>query len=83
MLEGLREVPDANSCLPFVRQFYAQPSTYVWHDTNGQPHAITQAEGGEQGRSIDAGLYFPLDKKEPWKLSKPTSKKAKALYGLP
>ena len=57
MLEGLREVPDANSCLPFVRQFYAQPSTYVWHDTNGQPHAITQAEGGEQGDPLMPALF--------------------------
>ena len=57
MLEGLREVPEANSCRPFVRQFYAQPSTYVWHDTNGQPDAITQAEGGEQGDPLMPALF--------------------------
>ena len=57
MLEGLRRVPDANSCLPFVRQFYAQPSTYVWHDSNGRPHPITQAEGGEQGDPLMPALF--------------------------
>ena len=57
MLEGLRRVPDANRCLPFVRQFYAQPSTYVWQDSNGRPHPITQAEGGEQGDPLMPALF--------------------------
>ena len=49
MLQGLLTVPEANCCLPFVRQFYTAPSTYIWHDSAGQPHPIVQAEGGEQG----------------------------------
>ena len=32
MLQALQAVPEAHRCLPFVRLFYAQPSTYVWHD---------------------------------------------------
>ena len=36
-------------CLPFVRQFYSDPSRFVWHDADGQAHLISQAEGGEQG----------------------------------
>ena len=49
MLQGLQPVPEANRCVPFVRLFYTQPSTYVWHDNTNTPHVIQQAEGGEQG----------------------------------
>ena len=49
MLEALQAVPGANRCLFFVRQICASPSEFVWHDAAGQPHAVTQAEGGEQG----------------------------------
>lgn len=57
MLEGLRRIPEANQCLPFVRLWYAQPSQYVWHDTQGQAHTITQAEGGEQGDPLMPALF--------------------------
>ena len=49
-------VPEANRCRPFVRLFYAQPSTYVWHDSDGNAHTITQAEGREQGDPLMPAL---------------------------
>ena len=57
MLNALQEVPAANRCLPFVSMFYTQPSTYVWHDQEGNPHDITQAEGGEQGDPLMPALF--------------------------
>ena len=59
MLQGLQAVPEANRCLPFVRLFYTQPSTYVWHDNTNTPHIIQQAEGGEQGDPLMPALFFP------------------------
>ena len=57
MLQGLIAVPEANCCLPFVRQFYTAPSTYISHDSAGQPHSIVQAEGGEQGDPLMPALF--------------------------
>ena len=57
MLNALQEVPEANRCLPFVSMFYTHPSTYVWHDQEGNPHEITQAEGGEQGDPLMPALF--------------------------
>ena len=57
MLQALHAVPEAYRCLPFVRLFYAQPSTYVWHDGDGNAHPIIQAEGGEQGDPLMPALY--------------------------
>lgn len=45
MLQGLRDTPDANSCLPYVRLWYATGSEYVWHDAQGQHHTVIQGEG--------------------------------------
>ena len=59
MLQALHAVPEAHRCLPFMRLFYAQPSTYVWHDANGNAHRIIQAEGGEQGDPLMPALYKP------------------------
>ena len=56
MLQALHAVPEAHRCLPFVRLFYAQPSTYVWHDADGNAHPIIQAEGGEQGDPLMPAL---------------------------
>ena len=36
----------------FLFQFYASPLEFVWHDAAGQPHTVTQAEGGEQGAPL-------------------------------
>ena len=57
MLEALQAVPRANRCLPFVRKFYAWPLEFVWHDVACQPHAVTQAEGGEQGDPLTPALF--------------------------
>ena len=57
MLQGLHDVDGANSCLPFVRQFYGRPSQHVWHDSTGQPHIIRQGEGGEQGDPLMPALF--------------------------
>lgn len=62
MLNGLAAVPEAHGCLPFAQMWYARPSEYVWHDDSGQPHAVTQAEGGEQGDPL-----MPADNTQPWK----------------
>ena len=56
MLQALHAVPEAHRCLPFVRLFYAPPSTYVWHDADGNAHPIIQAEGGEQGDPLMPAL---------------------------
>ena len=37
--------------------WYARPSEYVWHDDSCQPHAVTQAEGGEQGDPLMPALF--------------------------
>ena len=57
MLQALAEVEGTNTCLAFVRQFYATTSTYIWHDHNGQPHEVSQAEGGEQGDPLMPALF--------------------------
>ena len=43
--------------LPFVRMFYGHPSQYIWHHQTGQPHIITQGEGGEQGDPLMPALF--------------------------
>ena len=43
-----RHVPGTNAMLPFVRQFYASRSRFVWHDAQGAPHMIFQAEGARR-----------------------------------
>ena len=45
MLQALSNVLGANACAPFVRQFYAAPSRFVWHDAGGKAHDIFQAGG--------------------------------------
>ena len=38
-----------DSVLPFVVQFYGNPSSYLWDDDDGETHEIRQGGGGEQG----------------------------------
>eukprot|EP00439_Symbiodinium_sp_Y106_P032147 s3071_g3.t2 len=57
MLTALRETPDANAILPFVRLFYGSPSEFVWTDAANNPHSILQAEGGEQGDPLMPALF--------------------------
>ena len=57
MLQGIRTTPEANRCLPVVRMWYTRESEYIWHDSAGHPHSITQAEGGEQGPPLMPALF--------------------------
>lgn len=57
LLTGLRSHPDLQPLLPYVRQFYGQPSEYVWYDGAGQAQLVRQAEGGEQGDPLMPGLF--------------------------
>jgi hypothetical protein len=57
MLNGLAAVPEAHGCLLFAQMWYARPSEYVWHDDSGQPHVVTQAEGGEHGDPLMPALF--------------------------
>ena len=38
--------------MPFVSMFYGTPSHYLWEDSLGRVHTITQGEGGEQGDAM-------------------------------
>ena len=49
LLQGLEKVPGGSAASPFVRLFYAEPSTNFWEDDAGTTHRIHQGEGGEQG----------------------------------
>ena len=49
MLEGLPSIEGGGSILPFVLQFYGNPSSYLWEDDEGTIHEIRQGEGREQG----------------------------------
>ena len=51
MLTALKDAPGCDRALPFVRQFYGRPSSYIWEDDSGTTHEIRQGEGGEQGAS--------------------------------
>ena len=42
-------MPSADRVLPFLKQFYSSPSTYVWEDDMETQHEVTQGDGGEQG----------------------------------
>ncbi|CAE7883168.1 unnamed protein product, partial [Symbiodinium sp. KB8] len=57
MLAGLRQRPGLQPLLPYVRQFYASDSTYVWQDPDSQSHEVRQSEGGEQGDPFMPALY--------------------------
>ena len=57
MLRGLQGVEGGGSVLPFVRQFYSGPSSFLWDDACGNTHDIFQGEGGEQGDPLMPTLY--------------------------
>ena len=57
MLSGLQHTPSLTALLPFVAQFYAEPSGYVFYDAEGAAHEIAQGEGGEQGDPLMPSLY--------------------------
>ena len=49
--------PDLVEVLPFVRQWYAGQSEFVWFDQEGAPHRIFQGDGGEQGDALMPALF--------------------------
>eukprot|EP00439_Symbiodinium_sp_Y106_P075616 s2771_g15.t1 len=49
--------PALQPLLPFARQFYAIPDTYMWFDVDGHAHEVLQGEGGEQGDPRMPALY--------------------------
>ena len=57
MLRGLQGVEGGSSVLPFVRQFYGCPSSFLWDDACGNTHDIFQGEGGEQGDPLMPALF--------------------------
>ena len=56
MLDGLLTVDGGDSVLPFVLQFYSEPSQYLWEDDTGDTHLIHQGEG-EQGDPLMPLLF--------------------------
>ena len=52
MLDGMGQIRGGEAVLPFVLQFYSQPSEYLWTDDYGDNHVILQGEGGEQGDAL-------------------------------
>ena len=56
-MSGLLRMDGGGAVLPFVRQFYGRPSSYLWDDEDGQVHEIVQGEGGEQGDPLMPALF--------------------------
>ena len=59
MLQGLQSDPILATLSPYVRQFYGEPSEYLFYDAEGEAHHIQQGEGGEQGDPLMPALYMP------------------------
>ena len=57
MLQGLQSDPSLATLSPYVRQFYGEPSTYLFYDEAGAAHEIQQGEGDEQGDPLMPALY--------------------------
>ena len=57
MLQGLQSDPILATLSPYVRQFYGEPSEYLFYDEEGEAHHIQQGEGGEQGDPLMPALY--------------------------
>ena len=57
LLRGVADMVDGDKLIPFVRQFYSSPSTYLWEDEVGETRRIQQGEGGEQGDPLMPLLF--------------------------
>ena len=57
MMSAVHRMPDGDTLLPFVLQFYGHPSTHLWEDEEGVVHEIQQGEGGEQGDPFMPALF--------------------------
>ena len=49
--------PELNDMLPFVRQWYAGQTHYLWHDEHGTAWPVLQGDGGEQGDALMPALF--------------------------
>ena len=56
MFEALFSVPPLHDLVPFVRQWYATPSRYLWRDDQGTPHEILQGDSGELADALMPAL---------------------------
>ena len=45
MLDGMAHIKGEEAVLPFVLQFYSQPSQYLWTDDDRDNHVILQGRG--------------------------------------
>ena len=57
ILAALHRNPHLTGLLPYVRQFYSSPSSYVWYDRHRTAHHVAQGEGGEQGDPLMPCLF--------------------------
>jgi len=57
MFDSLLADPDLQDLIPFVKQWYASPSQYIWRDDQGVAHEIRQGDGGEQGDALMPALF--------------------------
>ena len=57
MLQALDDVARGSEGVPFVLLFYGTRSHYLWEDSLGRVHTITQGEGGEQGDAMMPLLF--------------------------
>ena len=57
MLQSLKDLERGSAALPFVSMFYGALSSYLWEDSTGRVHTISQGEGGEQGDAMMPLLF--------------------------
>ena len=57
IFEALLAAPALAPLVPFVRMWYGQQSNYLWYDSEGMQHDVTQGEGVEQGDALAPALF--------------------------
>jgi len=57
MLTELWHVPELRPLVPFARLWINRRSRFVWTDQEGNPHDVSQGEGGEQGAALMPALF--------------------------
>ena len=57
IFQGVHDMVDGDKMIPFIRQFYGSPSTFLWDDDFGDVHHVHQGEGGEQGDPLMLMLF--------------------------
>ena len=48
MFQGLRDMVDGDKMIPFIRQFYGSPSTFLWDDDFGEKTMFTKERAGNR-----------------------------------